>query len=142
MPRPWLSPSLLTASGADEGASSPAPGIAVPCAAARSHLRRFRLTWTRTLLLGGPLLIATAIHLGTSLLVGLLYGAQLVLLLPTDERISWQGHLFGAIGVALPSPKSVLFYRESAIPFRIRDSERLRATGCAETLAYSNGLVT
>ncbi|MEV6690113.1 rhomboid family intramembrane serine protease [Micromonospora sp. NPDC051196] len=32
------------------------------------------------------------------LLVGLLYGGQLALVLPTDERISWQGHLFGLLG--------------------------------------------
>ena len=32
------------------------------------------------------------------LLVGLLYGWQLVGILPTDERISWQGHLFGLLG--------------------------------------------
>ena len=34
-------------------------------------------------------------NLAVALLVGLLYGWQLVLLCPTDERISWQGHLFG-----------------------------------------------
>jgi membrane associated rhomboid family serine protease len=33
-----------------------------------------------------------------ALLVGLLYGWQLVLLFPTDQEISWQGHLFGFIG--------------------------------------------
>ena len=32
---------------------------------------------------------------GVALLIGLLYGWQLVGLLPTDERVSWQGHLFG-----------------------------------------------
>ncbi|MFI6760182.1 rhomboid family intramembrane serine protease [Micromonospora sp. NPDC050417] len=32
------------------------------------------------------------------LLVGLLYGGQLFGVLPTDEPISWQGHLFGLIG--------------------------------------------
>ncbi|MFG1952211.1 rhomboid family intramembrane serine protease [Micromonospora sp. NPDC048830] len=32
------------------------------------------------------------------LLVGLLYGWQLFGILPTDERISWQGHLFGLVG--------------------------------------------
>ncbi|WP_434742886.1 rhomboid family intramembrane serine protease [Micromonospora sp. SH-82] len=32
------------------------------------------------------------------LLVGLLYGWQLIGILPTDERISWQGHLFGLLG--------------------------------------------
>ena len=37
-------------------------------------------------------------HLAVALIVGLLYGWQLILVLPTDERISWQGHLFGFIG--------------------------------------------
>lgn len=37
-------------------------------------------------------------HLAVALIVGLLYGWQLVLLLPTDERVSWQGHLFGFLG--------------------------------------------
>jgi membrane associated rhomboid family serine protease len=32
------------------------------------------------------------------LLVGLLYGWQLFGILPTNERISWQGHLFGFVG--------------------------------------------
>jgi membrane associated rhomboid family serine protease len=32
------------------------------------------------------------------LLVGLLYGTQLLNVLPTDEPISWQGHLFGLLG--------------------------------------------
>ena len=32
------------------------------------------------------------------MIVGLLYGWQLVALLPTDERMSWQGHLFGFLG--------------------------------------------
>jgi membrane associated rhomboid family serine protease len=37
-------------------------------------------------------------NLGVVLLVGLLYGGQLFGVLPTDEPISWQGHLFGLIG--------------------------------------------
>jgi membrane associated rhomboid family serine protease len=37
-------------------------------------------------------------HLAVALIVGLLYGWQLVLLLPTDEQISWQGHLCGFAG--------------------------------------------
>ncbi|MDT5026297.1 MAG: hypothetical protein QOE61_2723 [Micromonosporaceae bacterium] len=37
-------------------------------------------------------------NFAVALIVGLLYGWQLVLLLPTDERVSWQGHLFGFIG--------------------------------------------
>jgi membrane associated rhomboid family serine protease len=34
-------------------------------------------------------------------LIALLYGWQLIGVLPTDERISWQGHLFGFIGGVL-----------------------------------------
>jgi membrane associated rhomboid family serine protease len=37
-------------------------------------------------------------HLAVALVAGLLYGWQLVLLLPTDEQISWQGHLCGFAG--------------------------------------------
>jgi membrane associated rhomboid family serine protease len=37
-------------------------------------------------------------HLAVAIIVGLLYGWQLILLLPTDEQISWQGHLFGFAG--------------------------------------------
>jgi membrane associated rhomboid family serine protease len=42
------------------------------------------------------------------LLVGLLYGWQLFGILPTDERISWQGHLFGFVGGLLAA---ILFRR-------------------------------
>jgi len=37
-------------------------------------------------------------HLAVALIVGLLYGWQLVLLFPTDDQISWQGHLCGFFG--------------------------------------------
>ncbi|BCJ66413.1 rhomboid family intramembrane serine protease [Polymorphospora rubra] len=37
-------------------------------------------------------------NLGVVLLVGLLYGWQLIGILPTDPQVSWQGHLFGFIG--------------------------------------------
>ncbi|MFG1655121.1 rhomboid family intramembrane serine protease [Micromonospora chersina] len=45
------------------------------------------------------------------LLVGLLYGWQLLGILPTDERISWQGHLFGLLGGVVAA---VLFRRRRA----------------------------
>jgi membrane associated rhomboid family serine protease len=38
---------------------------------------------------------------GVGVLIALLYGWQLIGVLPTDERISWQGHLFGFIGGVL-----------------------------------------
>jgi membrane associated rhomboid family serine protease len=37
-------------------------------------------------------------NIAVGLLIGLLYGWQLIGVLPTDERISWQAHLFGFIG--------------------------------------------
>jgi membrane associated rhomboid family serine protease len=37
-------------------------------------------------------------NFAVALVVGLLYGWQLVALLPTDQRVSWQGHLFGFLG--------------------------------------------
>jgi membrane associated rhomboid family serine protease len=44
------------------------------------------------------------------LLVGLLYGWQLIVgILPTDEPISWQGHLFGLAGGVLAA---ILFRRD------------------------------
>jgi membrane associated rhomboid family serine protease len=47
-------------------------------------------------------------NFGVVLLVGLLYGWQLFGILPTDERISWQGHLFGFVGGVLAA---ILFRR-------------------------------
>jgi len=37
-------------------------------------------------------------NLGVAVVAGVLYGWQLVALLPTDQRVSWQGHLFGFVG--------------------------------------------
>jgi len=37
-------------------------------------------------------------NFGVALVVGLLYGWQLVALLPAEQRVSWQGHLFGFVG--------------------------------------------
>ncbi len=53
------------------------------------------------------------------LLVGLLYGWQLLGVLPTDELISWQGHLFGLLGGMLAA---VLFRRR-----RPRDDDPYRS---------------
>jgi membrane associated rhomboid family serine protease len=47
-------------------------------------------------------------NLGVSAFIGLLYWYQLYNLLPTDQRISWQGHLLGLLGGAAAA---VLFRR-------------------------------
>ena len=62
--------------------------------------------------LGSANILTGARALAVALIAGLLYGAQLSLMVPKDESISWQGHLFGFIGGAVaglvtrrPSPK-------------------------------------
>lgn len=37
-------------------------------------------------------------NLGVTVVVGLLYGWQVFALFPSDQRVSWQGHLFGFLG--------------------------------------------
>jgi len=49
-------------------------------------------------------------NLGVGLLIGLLYGWQLIGILPTDPRVSWQGHLFGFLGGLVAA---VIFRRRS-----------------------------
>jgi membrane associated rhomboid family serine protease len=52
-------------------------------------------------------------NLGVGLLIGLLYGWQLIGILPADPRVSWQGHLFGFLGGLVAA---VLFRRRSSLP--------------------------
>jgi membrane associated rhomboid family serine protease len=54
------------------------------------------------------------------LLVGLLYGWQLLGILPTDERISWQGHLFGLLGGIVAA---VLFRRRRVEAYHPESAE-------------------
>jgi membrane associated rhomboid family serine protease len=49
--------------------------------------------------------------ISVGLLIGLLYGTQIAGVLPTDERISWQAHLFGLFGGVLAA---ILFRRKRA----------------------------
>jgi membrane associated rhomboid family serine protease len=62
-------------------------------------------------------------NIAVGLLIALLYGWQLIGVLPTDERISWQGHLFGFIGGLI-----------AAIVFRRRD-RRVSGRSVRERLA-------
>jgi membrane associated rhomboid family serine protease len=50
--------------------------------------------------------------IGVGLLIGLLYGAQLVNVLPTDARFSWQAHLFGLIGGIVAA---IVFHRRRSV---------------------------
>lgn len=52
-------------------------------------------------------------NVAVGLLIALLYGWSLLGVLPTDERISWQGHLFGFIGGVIAA---VVFRRRSQSP--------------------------
>ena len=60
------------------------------------------------LLLTRGLIEGTWWGVAVGVLIGMLYGWQLVALLPTNERISWQAHLFGFLGGMLAA---VLFRR-------------------------------
>ncbi len=51
--------------------------------------------------------------IAVGLLVGLLYGTQISGVLPTNETISWQAHLFGLAGGVLAA---ILFRRRRATP--------------------------
>ncbi len=64
-------------------------------------------------------------NIAVGLLIALLYGWQLIGVLPMDERISWQAHLFGFIGGLVAA---IAFRRRSAGPgFMSRLRGRKRA---------------
>jgi membrane associated rhomboid family serine protease len=62
-------------------------------------------------------------NIGVGLLIGLLYGWQLIGVLPTDERISWQAHLFGFLGGIVAA---VVFRRRRADVIEDEDEEELQ----------------
>lgn len=53
--------------------------------------------WLGFLLMRG-IVERSLFNVGVAVVVGLLYGWQLVLAIPSDGHVSWQGHLFGFIG--------------------------------------------
>ncbi|GAA2367555.1 rhomboid family intramembrane serine protease [Dactylosporangium salmoneum] len=57
-------------------------------------------------------------HIAVGLLVGLLYGWQIVGVLPNDPDVSWQGHLFGFIGGLVAA---ILFRRRRPRPVEHAD---------------------
>jgi membrane associated rhomboid family serine protease len=68
-------------------------------------------------------------NLGVGLLIALLYGWQIVGILPGDEEFSWQGHLFGFVGGVLAA---LLFRRprvrsDAAYPELVASAEPVPA---------------
>lgn len=63
-------------------------------------------------------------NIAVGLLIGLVYGWMLIGVLPMDERVSWQGHLFGFIGGLIAA---VVFRRRRprGLPRERRVRERL-----------------
>jgi membrane associated rhomboid family serine protease len=55
-------------------------------------------------------------HIAVGLLIGLLYGWQLIGVLPVNELVSWQAHLFGFIGGLVAA---ILFRRRRPRPARV-----------------------
>jgi len=67
-------------------------------------------------------------NFAVALIVGLLYGWQLVALLPSDQRVSWQGHLFGFVG----GLAAAILFRHRREPTAVEASPAPQAYGTAD----------
>ncbi|HEU5109900.1 MAG TPA: rhomboid family intramembrane serine protease [Micromonosporaceae bacterium] len=68
-------------------------------------------------------------NVGVALLIALLYGWQLLGVLPTDPQVSWRGHLFGLLGGLV-----------AAVLFRRRSRRSGRTPGTTAARRFRKGL--
>ena len=76
-------------------------------------------------------------HIAVGVLIGLLYGWQLLGVLPGEEQVSWQAHLFGFVGGVLAA---VLFRRRRYRPDRV-ELEPAPAAPSADGPGADSGVV-